>query len=61
MGDLAGALVFERMTPIAWNFDSPGVPYTETGNPGVNDSTIERTEERSTRTTCPSSVRTMTV
>ena len=49
------------MTPIAWNFDSPGVPYTETGNPGENDSTIDRTEERSTSTTCPSSVRTVTV
>lgn len=48
------------MSPMAWNFSSPRVPYTTIGDPGLSATATPRRPERSTGMSCPSSTRTTT-
>src|SRR5262245_2015706 len=56
----AGVRISCWMSPMAWNFSSPRVPYTTIGDPGLSATATPRRPERSTDTNCPSSTRTTT-
>src|ERR1043166_3596339 len=56
----AGGRISCWMSPMAWNFSSPGVPYTTIGDPGLSATATPRRPERSAGMSCPSSTRTTT-